>query len=146
MKKIVDELIKKHESRDPEVIAKNLGIQVLYEELGKINGYFNIILGVPFIHINQNLSSEKRTFVLAHELAHAILHEDDNALFLMNRTYQSVAPMEIDANRFAAHLIFSDDFVEEHKHLSIYSLSEIYQVNEEIMKYRINYSRITDDL
>src|SRR5690625_4582008 len=137
MKKLVDDLIKKHDTRNPEIIAKNLGIQIVYEELGKVNGYFNIILGVPFIHINQNLSTEKQLFTLAHELGHAILHEDSNALFLMNYTYQSVAPMEIEANRFAVHLIFSDDFVEEHKHLSIYSLSEIYQVNDDLMEYRI---------
>lgn len=139
MKKIVDDLIKKHDTRNPEIIAKNLGIQIVYEELGKVNGYFNIILGIPFIHINQSLSTEKQLFTLAHELGHAILHEDSNALFLMNYTYQSVAPMEIEANRFAVHLIFSDDFVEEHKHLSIYSLSEIYQVNDDLMEYRIKY-------
>lgn len=146
MKKLVDELIKKHDTRDPEIIASNLGIQVLYEELGKINGYFNIILDVPFIHINQSLSKEKQLFTLAHELGHAILHVESNTLFLMNYTHQSVAPMEIEANRFAAQLVFPDEFVEEYKHLSVYSLSEIYQVDDEIMKYRINYNRITDDL
>lgn len=139
MKELVDQLIKVHETRDPEVIAKNLGIHILYEELGKINGFFNIVLGIPFIHINQNLSEEKQAFTLAHELGHAILHEDSNAVFLMNHTYQSVAPMEVEANRFAAHLIFSDDFVDEHKHLSIYDLSKIYHVDDEIMEYRINY-------
>jgi len=139
MKELVDQLIKEHETRDPEIIAKNLGIQVLYEELGKINGYFNIVLDIPFIHINQNLSKERQLFILAHELGHALLHVDSNTLFLMNYTYQSVAPMEVEANRFAVLLIFSDEFVEEHKHLSVYDLSKIYQVNDELMEYRISY-------
>ena len=139
MKDFVNDLIEEHDTRDPTQIAKNLGIHILYENLGKINGYFNIVLGVPFIHINQNLPEEKQLFTLAHELGHAILHVDSNALFLMNHTYQSVAPMEEEANRFAAHLIFSDEFVDEHKHLSVYDLSKIYQVDDEIMEYRINY-------
>lgn len=139
MKNLVNKLIKEHETRDPKQIAKNLGIQLLYENLGKINGYFNIILNIPFIHINQNLSEEKQLFTLAHELGHAILHVDSNALFLMNHTYQSVAPMEVEANQFAVHLLFSDEFVDEHKHISVYDLSKIYQVDDEIMEYRINY-------
>lgn len=139
MKELVNKLIKEHDTRDPKQIAKNLGIHILYENLGKINGYFNIILGVPFIHINQNLPEEKQLFTLAHELGHAILHVDSNTLFLLNHTYQSVAPMEVEANQFAAHLIFSDEFVYEHKHISVYDLSKIYQIDVEIMEYRINY-------
>lgn len=140
MKELTNQLIEEHGTRNPKEIAENLGIHILYEPLGKINGYFNIVLGISFIHINNSLPEPKQLFTLAHELGHAILHKDTNALFLLNHTYQSVKPIEDEANKFASHLIFCDDFVEEHKHISAYDLSEIYQVDVKIIEYRLNYT------
>lgn len=36
-------IIEKFDTNNPIKIAKNLGIMVLYENLGSIKGYFNIV-------------------------------------------------------------------------------------------------------
>ena len=71
MKKVVLELINEHQSRDPFEIADNLGIIVLFEQLGTINGYYNTAFRQKFIHINCDLPDYRMKFTAAHELGHA---------------------------------------------------------------------------
>lgn len=136
MKNFVSELIEKHDSRDPFIIAKELGIHIIFEPLGKINGYFNIMLGEKFIHINQNIDEHHQQFTAAHELGHALLHQEFNAMFLVEYTRLSVGQLENEANKFAVQLLISDDIVEEYKEISSSKLSEIYSIDSSLIEYR----------
>lgn len=138
MKNLVLELVSEHKSRDPIEIASNLGITILYEPLGSINGYYNTVFGQQFIHINSDLPDHKKVFTAAHELGHAILHPTSNASFLKNKTYLSVDKMEIEANKFAVHLLISDEDIKDYQELTINQLSMMYGFHEELIKLRFN--------
>ena len=130
---LTNELIEKFQSRDPIEIAKGLGIRLLYEELGMINGYYNEIGDLKFIHINNRLSEEQEIFTAAHELGHSILHERTNVLFLHAFTHERTGRMEYEANLFATFLLISDEVVEEYKHLSVPRLMTMYNLNEQLI-------------
>lgn len=130
---LTSKLIEKFQTRDPVEIAKGLGIRVLYEELGMINGYYNEVGTLKFIHVNNRLSEEQQIFTAAHELGHAILHEKTNVLFLHAFTHERTGRMEHEANTFATFLLISDEEVEEYKRLPIPKLMDMYNLNEQLI-------------
>ena len=110
IKKIVESVVDEFQTKDPFEICKKLGIIIVEESLGTINGYFNEIMGIKFIHINNNLSTEaQRKFVVAHELGHAILHPNFNHHFLKKHTLFNIDRYEKEANKFAIHLISDEN-------------------------------------
>lgn len=134
-------LMKKHNTRNPIEIAENLGIMVLYEELGTINGYYNTAFRQRFIHININLPEHKQIFTAAHELGHALLHPKSCTPFLKENTYLSVNKLEIEANRFAVNLLISDDDLEEYRELTHEQLARLFGYNKELIQLRLQVSR-----
>lgn len=110
--KVVNELQKKYKTYNAAEIAKDLDIIVLYEDLGTIHGYYNKAYRQKFIHINNNLSRGHELMTLAHELGHAILHPNQNTLFLKKYTRLSVSKLEMEANYFA-FLIMNDFYSEK---------------------------------
>lgn len=137
MKKVVSKLVKEHKTRDPFEIADNLGIIVLFEELGSINGYYNTAFRQKFIHINCNLPRYKKIFAAAHELGHALLHPNSNTPFLREKTYLLVDKLEIEANNFAVNLLITDEDLEENKELTIGQLALLYGYNEKLIQLRV---------
>lgn len=132
MKNTVKNLISEHRSRDPYKIAKQLGIIVLEENLGSINGYFNEVLGHKFIHINENLPDHLKRFTAAHELGHAILHPNFNHFFLKNYTHFNIDKYEKEANDFAI-LLICDENINELQ--TIDEISKFYGFGEKIKDY-----------
>ena len=104
----IDKLIKIHSTNCPFKIAKNMGIQVRFENLGKIYGYYNKSFQVKTIHINENLSEGKKIFTCYHELGHAIFHPDASTPFLKKNTLFSTEKNEVEANSFAVGMLFSN--------------------------------------
>lgn len=137
MKKVISKLVKEHQTRNPIEIAENLGIIVLYEPLGSINGYYNIAFRQKFIHINRDLPDHRKVFTAAHELGHAILHPNSNTPFLRERTYLSVDRMEVEANKFAVNLLISDEELEEFKELTTGQIAMIYGCHEKLIQLRL---------
>lgn len=113
LKTIIQQLIKQYDTHDPFEIARQLGIIVLEEPLGSVNGYYSKTHRQKMIHLNNNLSDFRRQFTCAHELAHAILHPDANTPFLRENTLFSVNKFEIEANRFAVQLLYPDDALQD---------------------------------
>lgn len=107
----VKRLIKKHKTNNPFEIAAGEHILVIEEPLGSINGYYNKFVRQKIIHINSNLNEchFKKFFTCAHELGHAIIHQDANTPFLRNNTYFSVNKLEREANIFAALMTIPAD-------------------------------------
>lgn len=111
--KKIEDLIIKYGTNCPFEIAKHLGINVLFEDLGKTLGYFNQFCRVKFIHINENASEYEKMFICAHELGHAIFHPSANTPFLKKNTLFSTDKIELEANFFAVRLLFSEHYFNE---------------------------------
>lgn len=112
-KEVAEKLCKKYQTRDPFEIARQLGIQVFYGHYGTIRGYYNKISQQRMIHINAALDEPQQTIVCAHELGHAIFHPNTNTPFLRANTFFSVSKLELEANKFAVDLLWSDDDLRE---------------------------------
>lgn len=108
IKRTVNSLINKYGTNCPFKIASTLGIQVQYEYLGNILGYYSKHFRIPIIHINELAQERQKIFICSHELGHAILHPDVNASFLKRHTLFSTDRIEVEANTFAIELLFSD--------------------------------------
>lgn len=108
IRKKIDKLIKIHGTNCPFKIAKNMGIQISFENLGSIYGYYSKSFQIKLIHINENLSEGKKKFTCYHELGHAILHPNANTPFLKKNTLFSSEKIEVEANSFAVGMLFSN--------------------------------------
>ncbi|GIN60487.1 hypothetical protein J27TS8_04800 [Robertmurraya siralis] len=106
----IQELINLYETNCPFKLARQLGITVLYEDLGDTLGYYSKYFRMKFIHVNQNISEKKQQYTCSHELGHAILHPNDNTAFLKKNTFFSSDVKEIEANTFAVNLLFHEQF------------------------------------
>lgn len=99
--------------------------------------------GFWVIQINQNHNKKRQRFTLAHELAHYILHKEQNsdfkdAVFFRNEVRDS---MEYIANEFASQLLMPEQnvkkVIEEENIRNIGDLAELFGVSAAAMKYRI---------
>ena len=138
IKKKIAYLKKKYYTSNPFELADALGILVIKEDLGSIEGYYNKQLRQKQIHINCNLSEKDMLFTCAHELGHALLHPDSNTKFLRDNTLLSVSKLEREANYFAIELLVSDETVKEYKNYTIEQLSRLLGYNEQLLllKYK----------
>lgn len=134
---LVNNLVKKYKTNNPIELAGYLNINILFEELGTINGYYNTVFRSKFIHINSSLEEYKQKFTIAHELGHAILHPKANTPFLRENTLFSIDKLEKEANLFAVNLIISDDDLEEYKEFTINQLSSVFGIHEKLIELRL---------
>lgn len=113
---ICDEVMVKHGTRNPFVIAAGEGIPVTgCPDFKKLRGMYKVILGQRFIFLNGNLSRREARMVLAHELGHDFLHRDMAEGSVVQDYFildMSLKP-EYQANLFAAHLLISTRKLEE---------------------------------
>ena len=71
----VQELIRKYGTRDPFVLAKELGIEVIWsDEWTKLKGMYFYMKRRRFICLNSNLDEQMKKIVCAHEIGHDQLH------------------------------------------------------------------------
>lgn len=113
--KLISKLVKKYGTNDPFEIAEAMGIQIIYMDLGKIQGFYRVYKRVKTIVINSNLKDWEKRFVCAHELGHAIQHPDLNISFLKNNTFYSVGKVEKEANKFATQLLLYGKNLEDYE-------------------------------
>lgn len=137
IKKKIAYIKKKYRTGNPFEIASCLGIKVIFEELGSINGYYNKQLRMKQIHINCNLPTHMQLFTCAHELGHALLHPNASTPFLRNSTLLSVDKLEIEANKFAMELLIDDALLEEHKDLTISQFARLFGYHEKLIELRL---------
>lgn len=102
---MVNALMKKYNTYDPFELASKMGIIVIREELGTINGYYNKCYRQRFIHINHSLSDIEQYYICSHELAHAVLHKDINISFYKAFTHLNTDKIEKEADEFALELM-----------------------------------------
>lgn len=106
-------LVRKYGTRDPFVVAEELGIHVMMcSEFKRQKGAFRVISNNSFIFINSNLSEEMQRLVCAHELGHAVLHRKlavASGGMMEFELFDINDQGEYDANAFAGTLLLDDD-------------------------------------
>lgn len=72
-----------------------------------MNGYFNIIMGQRFIHVNDQLPDYYQPYVVAH-LLFRLLKNSENTLFVKDRVRAEFVEGKNLANKFAFQLILDE--------------------------------------
>lgn len=135
IRKKVQQLIRRHGTNDPERLARTMGINVIYIDLGgSVYGTYLKYKRVKTILIDAERTPEHlRRFVLAHELGHAVCTPDANTSWISAYTLAlNTDRIEREANTFAVELLLPDDFVCENEGCSIYQLARLRGVPEEL--------------
>ncbi|MBU3145627.1 ImmA/IrrE family metallo-endopeptidase [Clostridium sp. CF012] len=109
--KCANNLIKTYETNDPFKIAEYLGINLKYEELHRLKGFYTYILKNRYIVINNSIDEISARIICAHEIGHDRFHR---GLTINMFQDEMCVPLktsipEIQANYFAAELLMSDD-------------------------------------
>ena len=104
-------LVRSCETTDPFRIARDIGVEVHYDDLGKLKGMYAFIKRNRFIVINNRLSERVKRIVCAHELGHDQFHRElakDKWLqeFMI---YNMNLRTEYEANIFASEILLPDD-------------------------------------
>lgn len=134
IEKKVLSLVHKYKQRDPFLLSKKLGINVIENDLGEVYGYYTQINRIKFILINSNLSESEKRFVVAHELGHAILHSKITTPCLMHLKHINEIKIECEANKFAVQLLIDGshkDYYIEDK----FKIMEYYGIPFEMERY-----------
>jgi len=134
----VKNLIKKYGTRDPFKIAKYENINIMFEPLGNIKGYYRKILGRKFIVVNSELDEFSQLIIVSHELGHALLHTTKGIKFMREHTllYNSNL-IEQQADKFAAELIIYDNMYYEQFLIDNCILDE--KIHKKLFDLKYNY-------
>lgn len=108
IRKIVEALIRKVNSRCPFKIAEHLNILVFHLPLDEVEGLWLHEKRIKAIILNKGMSLYRQRLVCSHELGHAIMHYDINEAFMRAYTHLSTDRYEIEANFFAFELEFNN--------------------------------------
>ena len=105
-----------------ELLAHRLGILIQKVLLGDdVSGVLVVSGDHGVIGVNQNQSTVRQRFTVAHEIGHFVLHRDQAELFI-DKTYVAFRSSEtgfsqdrseIQANQFAAALLMPEELVQE---------------------------------
>ncbi len=139
IRKKVQQLIRRHGTNDPERLARTMGINVIYIDLGgSVYGTYLKYKRVKTILIDAERTPEHlRRFVLAHELGHAVCTPDANTSWISAYTLAlNTDRIEREANTFAVELLLPDSFIRENEGCSIYQLARLRGVPEELVELK----------
>ena len=136
IKKLVQYYINKFDTRNPFELAEYLNVEVMTGPLGGRAGCYMFIKNHKCIFLNEDLEDHERTLVIAHELAHSILHLKQNCYFIRNQTLLLTSKFEIEANTFAAELLIPDELITDNPDLTAEQVARLAGYNAAIMKFK----------
>ena len=123
--KTIENINIRYGTLDPKQICDILSISITTAELPKeINGFFFSMNGKKAIVINSVLSGESEKYCLAHELGHALLHEELNWAFFSQNTCFVAQRYEREADLFAAYLLLGKPIKEKLLGIPLQLISE----------------------
>lgn len=128
IKNLVNELIKKYETRDPFILAKAKGIRICKENLGNLYGYSSTYKREMSIHINSNYSEEIQKLVCAHELAYLLMYPKETCHIVFDLSTSNNPDFEKYMKIFMAHLLVFDEFYDKPTNETIYNIDECAQL------------------
>ena len=109
------QIIRQCGTRDPFRIARDLDIEILYEDLGRLKGMYAFIKRIPIMMINDRLDSYWKKMVCVHEIGHDCFHRElaTDTWLQEFMIYNMKTRPEYEANVFAAEILLPDDDVLE---------------------------------
>ena len=110
--KAADRTVRECGTRDPSLIIKRMGIELMPCDFNEQKGAYKVILRHRFIFISKNLSPLMERIVLLHELGHDALHRFEaahNTFHEFNLFDMQNNRLEYEANMFAAEVSLPDD-------------------------------------
>lgn len=137
IKRLVDSLVRKYNTRNPFEIIKNLNVIVVFYPLNGVRGFYQYFQRNNIIYIDETLSDREKLFVCAHELGHMLLHKQTNAIFMDSRTQLNTTKYELEADRFAVNLIMSDEEIEEHLNFTTAQFSRLFGYSKKLIELRM---------
>ncbi|MBC1722297.1 ImmA/IrrE family metallo-endopeptidase [Listeria seeligeri] len=106
---MVETLSRKNQTSNPFELCEILNIIVIPWNLDSdTNGFYKYIRRNRFIFYNSNLPEHQIKYVVAHELAHAVLHTRLNATFTKSIHWSNLSKIEVEAHQFAVSLMLAD--------------------------------------
>lgn len=131
------EVIHRFQTTNPFAICEAVGITIIYASLSGVRGFYQHGDFGDVIYIDESLPIEEQSFVCAHELGHAMMDSDTNAVFLNRHTYQVIGKYERNADYFAVTLLWPDnDELMEYADLSSEQLSNLMGIPEDLVRWR----------
>lgn len=138
---------------DPESIAQAEGVDVVYANFhgniaDQVAGFSEPMNGR--IVVNRDLNTNRKTYTIAHELGHHVLHKqylDDEGAYQVFPRMNSYdgrpkPPEEQEADAFAAALLVPMDMLRQYVHLASTSeLARMFLVSEEVILNRMKWLR-----
>lgn len=127
-------LVERYGTRDPFELCDYLNIFVIRCDLPEnIYGFYQRMFGSQIIYLNSMLGLGRQRVICAHELGHAVLHEDVNSLFLQEQGAVLMAKYEREADLFLGELLLGDL---EEEFDDVYQAAAQTGVPERILKLR----------
>jgi Zn-dependent peptidase ImmA (M78 family) len=136
IKQLVAYYVRKFNTRDPFELADYLHVEVITGPLGSRSGCYMFLKNHKCVFLNEDLEEYERMLVMAHELAHSIMHRKENCYFIRNKTLLLTSRIETEANTFAAELLIPDDLIYDHPGISKSQLARIAGYDERIMEFK----------
>lgn len=135
-----------HTSR-PDVLAKELGIDVQQHDLGSLKGYYLVNRKRRYIILNEKLDVGMRQLVCAHELGHDRLHQEFAGFtaWQERNLFDSRSKAEREANLFAAELLIPDLEIHSllNQSLSLETISRCLAQPVDLVLFKIQALRMT---
>ena len=138
IKRLVAYYVRKYDTRNPFQLAEHLNVEVQIGPLGSRAGCYMFLKNHKCIFLNEDLEEHERMLVMAHELAHSIMHTKENCYFIRNKTLILTSKMEIEANTFAAELLIPDDLIHENPGMTTAQIARLAGYDVRIMEFKNN--------
>lgn len=145
IERVVIDLIKKHKTTDPFEICDAKGIKYNITEMHEeINGLYQFVQRNKFIYINSLLSEDRRLYTCYHELAHAVVHETANCIFLKTNTLFNLNKFEKEAEYLVACFLIRDpSILFEFTGHTLDEIAYELKVPKEYVQLRLEYLNFT---
>ena len=111
-----DRMVEKHGTRNPETIAKELGIMIIEsDDFTDLLGMYTVRWHHRIMLLNRMMEYYLRLMVIGHELGHDARHRQLAMAEGMKEftLFNTKDKTEYEANAFAAHLLLENDAVYE---------------------------------
>lgn len=132
---------------DPIAIAQSEGIAIkgvtFSGEFSEVSGFYDPRENA--IYVNNDEFPLRRTFTIAHELGHALIHRSWAAtaaytVLWRDQSRNADDSNEKEANAFAAHLLVPRFMLDEYRsRVSVAGLSELFAVSVPVIRNRLKF-------
>jgi Zn-dependent peptidase ImmA (M78 family) len=144
-KKLIREMGIDHPPIIPTEIASELGLSVYEIDMPK--GFENVAGFIDFdnqeIIVNKGDSSRRKSFSIAHEIGHYILHKEEiennpsiYKVLMRRQNLERKDLFEQEANHFAACLLTPKELLVKYRDIPLQLQAAIFGVSPQLLKYR----------